>query len=225
MNTIAKHFDALAPIYDTGKKNNWYYYQSLKFLLTRLIPPGKKVLEVGCGTGDLLSSVRPKYGVGIDISKEMIYRAQMKYLKGKLKFYHSDITSFSSKGTLDYIFMADVIEHLSDVEMSLKAISLLMGKSTIFINTMANPSWEPILMLAEKLHLKMPEGPHNRISYEQIKLSLSRYGVLTLNHSYTTLLPYYIPLFTHLVNTHLEPFFTSYSFIEYFTAKKVRVRA
>ena len=31
-----------------------------------LIPPGKRVLELGCGRGDLLAALEPSYGVGVD---------------------------------------------------------------------------------------------------------------------------------------------------------------
>jgi len=68
---IQSHFDQIAFSYDEYKRRNWYYYQRLKTLLQGLIPPGKRVLEVGCGTGDVLASLAPSFGVGIDVSKNM----------------------------------------------------------------------------------------------------------------------------------------------------------
>ena len=43
------------------------------------VPEGKKVLEIGCGTGDLLAALKPSYGMGVDISPKMIDAAQGKY--------------------------------------------------------------------------------------------------------------------------------------------------
>src|ERR1700761_7110564 len=43
-------------------------YRYLRFL----IPEGLRVLDAGCGTGRLLAALRPRRGVGIDISPEMI---------------------------------------------------------------------------------------------------------------------------------------------------------
>lgn len=37
-----------------------------------LVPVGQRVLELGCGDGQLLRSLRPSHGVGIDLSHEMI---------------------------------------------------------------------------------------------------------------------------------------------------------
>ena len=45
-----------------GKYNASYREDDLKF--TRfLIPPGKRVLELGCGRGDMLATLQPSYGV------------------------------------------------------------------------------------------------------------------------------------------------------------------
>ena len=71
---VEYHFDNVAKVYDKGKYKYSYYYTNLKKLLKNLIGEGKVVCEIGCGTGDLLASLRPKYGVGYDISSEMIKR-------------------------------------------------------------------------------------------------------------------------------------------------------
>ena len=49
--------------------NAAYHADDHKFMRF-LIPPGKRVLEVGCGTGDLLAALEPSYGVGIDFGAE-----------------------------------------------------------------------------------------------------------------------------------------------------------
>ena len=40
-----------------------------------LIPPGKRVLELGCGSGHLLAALEPSYGVGVDFSAKTIATA------------------------------------------------------------------------------------------------------------------------------------------------------
>lgn len=37
-----------------------------------LVPEGQRVLDLGCGGGDLLASLKPAYGVGVDISEKSI---------------------------------------------------------------------------------------------------------------------------------------------------------
>jgi SAM-dependent methyltransferase len=43
------------------------------------IPTGRRVLEVGCKKGDLLASIQPIYGEGIDLSPRWIEQAQQVY--------------------------------------------------------------------------------------------------------------------------------------------------
>ena len=79
MNKITEHFDKIAKDYDYYKSKSWYYYENLKKLYRGLIPPEKALLDIGCATGDILISLKPRYGLGIDISPEMIKIAQYKH--------------------------------------------------------------------------------------------------------------------------------------------------
>ena len=212
-----KHFDKIAKNYDYYKNKNSFYYENLKKLLKSLIPQNKKVFEIGCGTGDLLAALEPITGYGMDISSGMIRVANKKYAKSEnLKF-----STEWPKDKFDYIFMSDVIEHLEDPKETFFKIRGLMGEKTIFINTMANPVWEPILLIAEKLGLKMPEGPHNRIKYSDLRFMIEESGMKIIKHDYKLLVPTKIPLLTNLVNRHLEKYFKRLAFIEYFVAAKV----
>lgn len=220
-NKVANHFNSIAIEYDRYKTKNWYYYSQIKKLLHTFIPSNKVVLEIGCGTGDLISFVRPKRGIGIDVSRKMIRIAQAKHPESYLKFIASGITDFTSSVKFDYIFMVDVIEHIMDLNSAFKSIGKLMNKNTIFLNVMANPKWEMILLFAEKLRLKMPEGPHSRLSFEKIETVCKRSGISVKLHNRMTLIPVYIPVVTDFVNKYLEPIFNKYGVNEYFLAKKV----
>jgi ubiquinone/menaquinone biosynthesis C-methylase UbiE len=215
-----KHFDKVAKDYDYYKEKNSFYYENLKKLLGELIPKNKTVLEFGCGTGDLLFSLNPKIGYGVDISNEMISFAKNKYISRKNLHFSTEIP-FSVHRPLDYIFISDVIEHLENPEETFRKISKLMGKDTVFVNTMANPIWEPILMIAEKLRLKMPEGPHTRLTTDNLKFIINNSKLRLIKHDYKLLMPIKIPLLTNFVNKYLEKYFKKLAFIEYFVAVKV----
>lgn len=220
MNDVQKHFDEIAGDYDKYKKKNKYYYDNLKKLLRILIPKQKTVLEVGCGTGDLLVHLKPKKGYGVDISSQMIKIAQKKHKKQRdIKFSTKRISQFKEL-KLDYIFMSDVIEHLEKPSVLFGDINSIMNSDTKFIITMANPIWEPVLMISEKLGLKMPEGKHYRWKYSDISKMLRNEGLKTVNHSYSLLVPVDIPLVTKSANNYLEPLLTRLCFIEYAVIKK-----
>lgn len=211
-NTVEKHFDKVAKSYDPGKTKYSYYYESLKKLLGSIIPKKQKVLEVGCGTGDLLASLNPKYGYGMDISLQMIKIADIKYNHEKsLKF-----STILPSDYFEYIFMTDVIEHLEKPLETFGQVVKLMDKNSKFIITMANPIWEPLLMIWEKLGLKMEEGPHRRIRYKDIKILCEKVGMKVVKHDYKLLMPIKVPFVTDFVNKYLEKYLRGLSFIEYF---------
>lgn len=213
---VEKHFDEVAKGYDSGKRKYSYYYESLKELLGELIPKEKRVFEIGCGTGDLLASLKPKVGYGIDISDRMIKIAREKYQNLKnLRF--STVWPIED---FDYIFMSDVIEHLESPEELFKEVSKLMGENTVFINTMANPFWEPLLMIWEKLGWKMKEGPHRRIKNNELRIMFEKAGMKITKHDYRLLIPIQIPLVTKFANRYLEKYLKRLAFIEYFVVTK-----
>lgn len=214
-NSTEKHFDKISEDYDEYKKKNKFYYDNIKRLLHSIIPSNKKVLEFGCGTGDLIASLNPKKGIGYDISLGMIKVAKGKYKNNKNLLFTNNTNLLIHK-PFDYIFMTDVVEHLENPEATFSGISKLMNKRSQLVITMANPIWEPILMLAEKLNLKMPEGPHKRISSEELKLIFKRSKLKIIKHNYTLLVPVKIPIITSLANKYLEKYFKKFCVIEYF---------
>ena len=225
--SVEKHFNKVAGDYDYYKKKNSFYYDNLKKLLGSLIPPKMSVLEFGCGTGDLLASLNPKNGIGYDISSEMIAIAKKKYDNKKNLYFtdrYSPITIHQSSSTnhhsFDYLFMSDVIEHLNNPRKTFLELSKLMNKNTKLIITMANPIWEPFLMLAEKMKLKMPEGPHKRVAFDDLKLMINDLGLEIVKHDYKLLFPVKIPFITDFANKYLEKPLRRLCFIEYFIVTK-----
>jgi 2-polyprenyl-3-methyl-5-hydroxy-6-metoxy-1,4-benzoquinol methylase len=212
----ANHFDRIAKDYDLYKRKNWYYYSSLRNLLKSLTLPNKNILEIGCGTGDVLAGLQPKIGMGLDPSTEMITLAQQKYPQKNLGFKVASAEDFRVGEKFDYIIMTDVIEHLADVNRGFSNIGAHLPPDSSLIITMANPAWEPLLLVAEKLRLKMPEGPHHRISFNQIDSICSQNGLRITRHSYTLLCPVFVPILTKFINHFLEPVFRNFCFIEYF---------
>src|SRR5215218_7074208 len=100
-----------------GKFNSAYRESDRKFMKF-LIPPGKRVLELGCGRGDLLAALNPSYGVGIDFGAKAITKA--KSLHPGLHFVLGDVerpeTLTSIEGPFDYIVIADTIGMFEDID-------------------------------------------------------------------------------------------------------------
>ena len=164
-NKIKEHFDVISGEYDKYKEKNKFYYRALKKILMKEVGKGKRILDVGCGTGELLDFLEPSYGLGIDVSEGMINEARKKYKKGNLKFEVGDAENLV-KGEYDFILLIDVVEHLSDVR---KVFNELRKFDSKILVSFINPIFEPGLIIMEKLKMKLPEGPHDRLSVREMK--------------------------------------------------------
>lgn len=179
----AKHFDTIASSYDSYKSPTNLYYTILKQAVKEhIILPFPTILDVGCGTGNMLQFLRPKQGMGIDISSQMIKVAKRKYKNNhSLRFQVHNIEAKSIQKNFDYILFNDVIEHIARPDKAIKNLSQSMKLKTTLILSMANPFWEPILLFLEYVHLKMPEGPHVRISESTLLQLLRTYKLRVLS--------------------------------------------
>ena len=70
--SILRHADQVADQREDWIDRNRYYYRDDRAYMQFLIQPGQRVLELGCGIGDLLSALNPTYGVGVDLSQRMV---------------------------------------------------------------------------------------------------------------------------------------------------------
>ena len=87
--TIRAASDRIASQRDGWIARNFFYYQQDSEYMRFLTPPGLRVLDLGCGTGDLLANLKPSKGVGVDFSEHMINIARGKY--PELDFSAGDI--------------------------------------------------------------------------------------------------------------------------------------
>src|SRR5688500_6221463 len=65
-------FEDYAAQVDRWHQKNAGYHKAIASVAGFFISPGARVLELGSGNGDLLASLNPAEGWGIDISGEMV---------------------------------------------------------------------------------------------------------------------------------------------------------
>ncbi|MGC1306564.1 MAG: bifunctional class I SAM-dependent methyltransferase/glycosyltransferase family 2 protein [Phormidesmis sp.] len=217
---ILAHFNEAAPELDRWRSFNRYYYRDIARLHQFLIPVGSRVLEIGCGTGDLLQATHPSVGVGIDLSPVAINIAQRKY--PHLRFYCADAETLTPEDigylpdgpiegpidepqTFDYIVCANAASYFSDIQTVLKRIKPFCKAQTRIIITFHNYLWEPLLKLGEALGQRRPQPPQNWLSMDDVANLLSITGYIPLKRGRRFLIPRYIPLLSPLINRYLAP--------------------
>ena len=198
---IIKRFDDLAENRQSWRKRNRYYYDDQERHYQFLIPEGLSVLELGCGTGDLLHALKPKRGVGIDFSSKMLELARERY--PQLEFRPADMENLEYWGeTFDVIIISDAVGHLMDIEETFKGLHPFCTQDTRIIVSYYNFLWEPILRAGEALRLKMPQQYQNWLSSDDIEnlLSLAHFQVVKVETR--LLFPKGIPCLSNFINRY-----------------------
>jgi SAM-dependent methyltransferase len=195
---LVAFLDAQATKADYWTAKNAYYHRMVERLLRFHIPPGVSVLEIGCGTGDLLKALAPSRGTGVDISPKTVEIARSKH--PDLTFVVGDAHDLPLSGTFDYVILSDVIGYLEDVQGAFEELRKVCHPRTRVIITYFNYLWEPVLRAGERLGMKRPQPEQNWLAPPDIQNLLSLAGFQTIRIGHHLLLPLRIPLLSKFCN-------------------------
>ncbi len=194
-----------APRYERFRR---YYRRRLCELYAFLIPPGRRVLEIGCGQGDLLASLRPSYGLGIDFSPVMIDGARARH--SHLHFVCADAHELNLHEKFEYVVCSDLLNELWDVQQILAVVAEHCLPTTRFILNLHSNLWQGPRQVAARVGLARPQMVQNWLTPEDIVnlLYLADFEVIRTSHEILWPLP--LPLiaaFCNRVLVKLWPFY------------------
>src|SRR5213596_1866722 len=198
--------DQLAKI--AARRESWinrnkYYYELLNRLFQFLVEPGKKVLSVRCGTGNLLAVVRPSNGKGIEICHEIVDIAQQRNPSFEFAIAFPDKQEFQQAfkpdEKFDYILFNDIGDTV-DMLQALRNLRPLCQRHTRVLVTTYNHLWEPLVTFAEWVGMKVPRTEQNWLSTADIRNLLKLAGFEALETHRIVLLPKYVPLVSAFLN-------------------------
>jgi len=196
-----KHFDQLAKDREFWLQKNKFYYQDHENYFRFLIPENSRVLEIGCGLGDLLAAVKPARGVGIDISSKMIEIAMERH--PELHFKCMDAENFILNEKFDAIIISDSIGFFPDIQKVFENLRQCCQKHTRIFISYYNFLWEPVLVFGEKFGFKMPQQTQNWLTPDDIINLLDLAGFDVVKRERRLILPVDIPLITSFCNRFL----------------------
>ncbi|MDQ3440996.1 MAG: bifunctional class I SAM-dependent methyltransferase/glycosyltransferase family 2 protein [Planctomycetota bacterium] len=196
-----RHWDEVAIKTDPYRGWGGYYHRRLEEVYRFHIPPGRRVLEIGCGTGDLLAAVKPSLGVGVDFSGEMIARARRKH--PELTFIQADVHELALEGTFDAIVISDLVNDLWDVQRVFQQLRPLAHPRTRVILNTYNRLWEWPLAAAHKVGVARPQLNQNWLTVPDIANLLYLAGFEVMRDWREILWPVRTPLVDSLFNKFL----------------------
>lgn len=200
-SNLCEYFNWVAENDEKVRRIQGAFHSQLLEWHRQKIPSGAKVLEWGCGAGDLLKGLEPSQGVGLDLSDGMIAKAQQKHAgKGNLSFRKGDVHSDVIEETFDYIVFSYVSGYLTDIERALANLRVASHERTRLVLTSLNNFWLWPLVVAQKLGLVTRQPLSNWLSTQDLVNLLELAGWEVIEKGSQQLLPFRIPLVTPFIN-------------------------
>ncbi len=195
---IRERFDRLASEREFWQQRASYYYNDQRRYLRFLVPEGLRVLEIGCGLGDQLAALKPRRGVGIDLSEAMVKEASKRH--PDLEFLVGDGEALAIDEAFDVILLVDLVGHVLDVEATLKQLRRCCTPTTRVVIAYYSFLWEPFLRFLEQVGLKMPQDEQSWLSPADIRnlIRLADYEVVKAERR--LLMPMGIPILSTIAN-------------------------
>jgi SAM-dependent methyltransferase len=133
------HWDQVSSKKKNARRPGIFYHKLLQHYYTFLIPSGLRILEIGCGHGDLLAALKPSFGVGFDFSAEMVRQASQKH--SHLHFVQADAHDLPVKETFDVIILSDLVNDIWDVQCVFEKLRNISHPGTRLVLNFYNNLW------------------------------------------------------------------------------------
>lgn len=193
-----KNHDAL----ESRRRARAYYYGYIARVLKARIAPGQRVLEIGCGNGDLLAALQPSFGVGIDLSSKAVKLARDRH--PSLHFVEGDAadaaTLTTARGPFDVIVLVNVLTQIPDVRRLFDALHAVSHPRTRLVVYGYSRLWQPVIRLAELLGLKMAIPPDAWLPPAEIRTMMRLSDWDFVRDDRQIVFPVGIPLFSEFMN-------------------------
>jgi SAM-dependent methyltransferase len=213
-------YDEVAEWREKHRSHLSYYSAEVQRLVQSLAAPASRVLEVGCGLGDLLASFEARERIGLDVSPRMIELARGRHPGLDLRVVDVERDPLP-EGPFDVIVLSDVVGHLDDIQRGLARLRGLLAPSGRLIVTYYNFLWEPALRVAETLGLKTTWPDQNWLSMTDIENLLSLSDFEVVRRGTDILLPVALPVVAPLANRVAAkvPIVKETALVSYFVAR------
>ena len=132
------------------------------------IPPGARVLDVGCHKGELAHDLAERAGavvVGIDRSPWALREAQARFSHPRLTYVEADALTYTSAEPFDVVVLSNVLEHLAPRVEFLRGLHERLGAGRLLVRVpVLNRDWT--VPLRRELGLPYFSDPEHEVEYD-----------------------------------------------------------
>ncbi len=166
-----QHLEKMRAFYEAAPTElNWAarsYRRLLAHYYNLLIPADASVLEIGCGSGELLAGIQAARKVGIDLSPRQIAAATARLPRAE--FHVQAGESLELDATFDYIIISDTLNLAADVQRLLERLHRVSHADTRLVFNYYSSLWRPVLAVAGWLGLRSPQPENSWISTADVR--------------------------------------------------------
>jgi SAM-dependent methyltransferase len=163
-DAVRDHYARLAPEY--ARKANPACERAYRDLIRRWLRGAGRVLELGAGSTGLVNVLEAKTRVACDLSLPMIRATAV---RTGIACFVGDAQRIPCRdGSFDAVFSINLLEHLADPPRVFAEAARVLAPRGRCLAVTPNGDLEPLLDILERLHLKLPEGPHRFLTFRAL---------------------------------------------------------
>jgi SAM-dependent methyltransferase len=182
--TTRHRLDRVREFYDSAAEHTTWggrqYRSALARIFRNRIPASASILEIGCGSGSLLSDLPNEDKTGIDLSSRQLEAARAR--NPGSHFHQTAGEELVLDRTFDYVILSDILNQAADVQLVLDGVRRVSDRNTRVILNHYRARWQPIIWLLTEMGLRARQPKSNWLSTRDIinLLELSDFEVVSV---------------------------------------------
>jgi len=222
-----EYFDSIAEDYDRWHGKMSYFVEHTTTFLRGCIPEGKSVLLVGALSPEILMSLKPSRGVGIDVSPRLIQEVRKRNTDPRISYITGSPEEVDLDEKFDHIILLNVADITEDLFVLIESLRRFSTQDTRVVISTLNPLWYKAVRYASWMKLRIPDTLRNLSIHRILATALRVKGFEVGEVHQRILLPKRVPMLSWFFNQILSriPLINSLCFIRYVTARPVNLEA
>ncbi len=198
------------------------YRRLLARYYSRLIPADCRMLEIGCGTGELLKHIPAREKVGLDFAPAQIDRARQN--APAIDFRVGTVADLPANEPFDCIILSDTVNHVQDVQALLLQVHRVSTPATRLLLNFPNTLWRPVFRLAQSLGLRSTQLQSSWLSGQDVVNLLHLADWDVVKQQPRALVPYAGGAVERVINRWLAPLLPWFCLTQFIVARPAPCR-
>ncbi len=164
-DTIADEYDRVMSHYELNKRIHLIFEQLLPDTLA-----GKRVLDMGCGTGWFTHELIKRGGevVSSDIGHQLLLATRTKTAESSLVVNSLEALGFVD-ACFDIVLCTEVIEHTPNPRQAVAELMRVLKPGGVLVLTVPNRVWQFSVAVADKLGIRPYKGFENWVGWNELE--------------------------------------------------------